>query len=356
MDDEITLDDVAPSGPDNVGDAALAAVDAIKTDAVAAPYGAAQAGADLAAVVTGANGAPAADPLAKPADPANPANPAAAQAKPVEAKKPDGKLTPEDLEKPSYLREKAAERFTRLTEGYKVLDKENTELKAQIDGINQGLDLFRELGFGDEQSAQDLIQFSTYRTAINSGNFEQAKEILIGQLHQLQMATGQPIDSGAIDPLAAFPDLAQRVQAFDLDRETALELARARAGQQQARQVQQRQQDTQAQAQQESQAVEKASATVAQMARQWSSANPDFKRIAPQLMEQAKAIEEKFPPHMWADQIAIVYGALNSALQQFGSTQRETFQPLRATGQAGGKPAPTNIAEAALQAVGMLGS
>lgn len=257
MDDEITLDDVAPSEPDNVGDAALAAVDAIKTDAGGNPAGAAPASGDPAA--TGA-AAPSVDPLAKPADPANPA---AAQAKPVEAKKPDGKLTPEDLEKPSYLREKAAERFTRLTEGYKVLDKENTELKAQIDGINQGLDLFRELGFGDEQSAQDLIQFSTYRTAINSGNFEQAKEILIGQLHQLQMATGQPIDSGAIDPLAAFPDLAQRVQAFDLDRETALELARARASQQQARQVQQRQQDTQAQAQQESQAVEKASATVA---------------------------------------------------------------------------------------------
>src|SRR5690606_21453380 len=101
------------------------------------------------------------------------------------------------------------------------------------------------------------------------------------------------------DPLADHPDLQAEIEAGDLTRARALEMAQARAaakvGEQRHQQV--TQQQTAAQAQQ--QAVAEVSALNAKL----KSADPDFARKLPFLQPAIATIRDTLPPNQWAGAI-----------------------------------------------------
>lgn len=252
---------------------------------------------------------------------------------------------------------KTHERFARLIEGHKELDAKVKELqplaeKAQaleskIQEHEQGWRVFQELGFASEEAVSELVQFSQYRNALASGNFDAAAAVLQEQARQLSLLSGRRID---VNPLAKFQDLDQRVQAGEIDEPTALELARNRHVQGLQHQQQQRQQAQSDQYSQQVQAVRGGALQVDAVVSDLMK-DPDYAKVEPELLKQLDAIKTTYPPHMWAREVKRTYENEARVLRAQRPVNLPT--PLRGSGHAGGLPAPKNMQDAVLQSLGL---
>lgn len=253
---------------------------------------------------------------------------------------------------------KTHERFARLIEGHKELDAKVKELqplaeKAQaleskIQEHEQGWKVFQELGFASEEAVSELVQFSQYRNALATGNFDAAAAVLQEQARQLSLLSGRRID---VNPLAKFQDLDQRVQAGEIDEPTALELARNRHVQGLQHQQQQRQQAQNDQYSQQVQAVRGGALQVDAVVSELMK-DPDYAKVEPELLKQLDAIKRNYPPHMWAQEVRRTYDAEARVLRA-SRPVASLPTPLRGSGHAGGLPAPKNMQDAVLQSLGL---
>jgi hypothetical protein len=144
------------------------------------------------------------------------------------------------------------------------------------------------------------------------------------------------------------------VRVGEIDYATALELARGRHGQQVQ---QQRTQQTQQQEQQHAQQMEeiRAGAAAVSAVDAKLKADPDYQAVAPALMKQLDYIKTNFLPHQWAGQVERTYHyekQLMVAQARSAAAARPAQQPLRASGHSGGAPVPSNVGDAAAQALG----
>jgi hypothetical protein len=292
----------------------------------------------------------------EPAAEERPAQPAQA-AEPAKQEPPKDKNAELYAPLPEHNPRKTHERFQKLIEGHRQLDEKvkeleplatrAKELEAKVQEHEQGWKVFQDLGFNSDEAVTDLVQFSQYRNALASGDFNAAAAVLQEQARQLSLLSGRKID---VNPLAGFQDLDQRVQAGEIDESTAMELARHRESQ---RRIQER---SQAQAQQyQSQAAQ--AQTIQQAAMEVDRAvqelmrDADFAAVEPELTKQLDAIRSGYPPNMWAREIKRAYD-YEKRLLAAKAPQAMQPPPLRASGHGGGKPAPTSMEAAVLQALG----
>ena len=266
--------------------------------------------------------------------------PEESEEKPEEAKT-EAETQPEnDEEPPEGISKKAQERFRNLTHRLKEKDSELASVRADLDGIRQ---VMRETG----AKAEDFGMMFDYMRALNKGDMDYVGQILAEQVRQYTLHTGKQLN--AVDPLSQFPDIRQRVDAYQMDEQTALELARQRAFQQeQQRQAQENSQRQQSQAQLQ-QVKQNAMAQVDRMGSEWAKRDPDYKAKEDIILKQIPVIARNFHPSQWPQQVEILYQTLSAMPMPKPQAQP---QPLRASGQTGGAKQPGSMLEALQSGLG----
>ena len=275
----------------------------------------------------------------------------AAEAKPEEvqpeATEP-GDITDADLEPLNSKNQKTNERFHKVTEGYKAEKARAEQLEGQVAMYQESLQAIRDLGYTDEAAAQDLVNFADYRKAIYSGDVEGFQRILADQIRQFEVMYGKKVNVRA-SVMDEHPDLAAKVDNFDMDEATAFELARNRSLQDRAMRDAQQRNQAAAQQQQQQQVVYQAADYVDSMQRHWQENDPDFAAILPHLQPYMQEIGKSYPPHMWPQVIDLQYKSIKKALTETRQREASSGMPLRGNGHMSGRPAPTTVQEAVLQ-------
>lgn len=250
----------------------------------------------------------------------------------------------DDMAMPEGLSQKAQERFTKLVNRVK-------EHEAQVSEISGTLGQFREMIQSTGTSPQEFSQAIDYMRMVKHGDFEGALKIMDDQRRMLSLAMGKPLPGA--DPLSQFPDLRQRVDGYQMDEQTAMEIARTRMMQnQQQEQVQRQQQDqqqTQRQQQERSQSIQQ----IDQLGQQWAKTDPDFTFKEDIILKQLPEIAANFPPSMWPQQVRILYNTLSAMPMQRAPAHNPA--PLRPSGQQGGARQPKSMLEAMEMGLGYSG-
>lgn len=255
---------------------------------------------------------------------------------------------------PEGLAPKSSERFKALVEDNKTQRVQHEQAVQQLQAINEDLQFMRNTFFTDEQSTNDFMEFAGYREALKRGDFDSALGMLQQQAQQLQLLSGRKLEA---DPLAAYPDLRQQVEDMTLDEANALELARHRALQGQQQQYTQQQIRQQARQEQDEQQFRQTVANVSnqlnQMEAQWSAMDLNYPAKKQKLVEMFPEIQREFPPHLWPQQIAMLYRSMGNvtAAPQPSAPRTLKNAPLRPTGGGGGRPEPTTALEVINQAL-----
>lgn len=268
---------------------------------------------------------------------------------PNDQAKPDDKAEtkPEDKPKsddemPEGLSAKSQERFKELTGRLKEKDSE-------LQQYTQAFDVVREAFGGGDDAIVRIQESAPYFQALAKQDWQTVESILIQQLQQVSLLTGK---SHQVDALAAFPDLREKVDAFELDEGTALELARVRQAQQHYQTIEQTTQQAAQQQVQTQLAYQQGGNAVMQLATQWETNDPDYKAKEAILMTKAAQIRDSFPPHQWAQQLQFAYDLIGSMPAQNMQQQRSPGA-LRPTNLSGQRKAPTDTASYVLRDFGM---
>jgi hypothetical protein len=266
--------------------------------------------------------------------------------KPEEAPKEEVKAEEEpkpenEDEPPEGISKKAQERFRSMVTKVKEKDVEIEHLKTNLNEITQ---MVRETG----GTPEDFQKTFEYIKAIRSGDLNQARSMLEEQIRQLSIATGQSF--GQVDPLAKFPDLRERVNAYQMDEQTALEMARHRAIQNEQMQAQHQYQQRAQNEQQMMQTRQRAIAEIDHLGSEWAKTDPDYAMKEELIAKQAQVISQQFPPHQWAAQVKLMYQTLSSMPMQ--RPQTNSPAPLRASGQTAGARQPGSMLEALQNGLG----
>ena len=251
----------------------------------------------------------------------------------------------DDLSMPEGLSQKAQERFTTLVNRVK-------EREAQVSETQETLGQFREMIQSTGTSPQEFSQAIDYMRMVKHGDFEGALRIMDEQRQMLSIAMGRPLPGA--DPLAQFPDLRARVDGYQMDEQTALEIARSRVQQGHIQSEQQRHEQSEQQAQQAQQSRQQAIMQIDQLGQQWSKTDPDFTAKEDIILKQLPEIAKNFPPAMWPQQVRILYNTLSSMPMQ-QHRQANNPAPLRPSGQGGGQRQPKTMLEAMEMGLGYSG-
>lgn len=257
----------------------------------------------------------------------------------------DAAAKPEDdLSMPEGLSQKAQERFTTLVNRVK-------EREAQVAETQETIGQFREMIQSTGTTPEEFSQAIDYMRMVKHGDFEGALRIMDEQRRMLSLAMGRPLPGA--DPLEQFPDLRQRVDAYQMDEQTALELARTRMQQKTMQTTQQQQEQLQQQNQQSQQARQQAIMQIDQLGQQWAKTDPDFTVKEDIILKQLPDIAKNFPPAMWPQQVRILYNTLSAMPLQ----HRQSSNPpaLRPSGQSGGARVPKTMQEAIDMQLGYAG-
>ncbi|KAF0844331.1 hypothetical protein FNL37_1775 [Methylovorus glucosotrophus] len=273
----------------------------------------------------------------------------AAEQKPVD----DKAITDDDLKPLMSRNPNTNERFRKVTEGYKTEKERADKLEASVMQFKESFDHLRQLGFSDENAANDLVNFSEYRQVLATGDADKFQAIIADQIRQFEAAHGRRIQISA-SILDQYPDIAQRVENLELDEPTALEVARARSLQERAQRQSAGMNEQRQLQEQQTQVIDKAVSDVEALQKSWQSTDPDFPAILPYLKQDLEEIGKRFPPSQWPGILEIQYKSLKKSLTAQRSSQRSQAQPLRGNGFGASRPASAATpAEAVLQDLGL---
>lgn len=220
------------------------------------------------------------------------------------------------------LKDKTAERFRALAGEVKELAPIRDALKAAgIDDVARLPDLVQRASVGEDMVQMVLdtgadknqygmaLDYLTLTSRAAKGDTQaasQAYEFLTKELEVWAKILGKEVP-GVHDPLAAHADLLAEVQAGDLPRARALEIASTRA-QGQYTSSAQRQQQEQEQAQ--VRARDAAFESVQQYDADMKRSDPTYLAKRPALHVAVNQIMANHPPHEWERRIAVAYAQI----------------------------------------------
>lgn len=289
-----------------------------------------------------------------PADPAKAAAPAAAPAAPAVAPavKPVEKPAEADPDAmPEGLGPKAQERFQRLVSE----KKEATEQLNYVRSVFKSQEHFQQAAeavrvFEEHRvQPQQFQQAVGFISAINRGDFAAAQQMLVEQLRQVSLMTGQTVQG--VDALAEFPDIRQAVDGFQITEAHAIELARMRRIQQAQQQNQMHQQQAQQSRQAEEQAFTQGQSAVDKWARQMQAQDIDWPAIEDKIIPHMPELLAGVPPQRWVSVLQAQAKMLKSAIPTFRQPVAEPA-PLRPAGAGAPQRAPSSMHEAISQKLG----
>ena len=270
---------------------------------------------------------------------------------PAEAAKPES-ITEADLEPLNSKNQGTIERFRKVTEGYKSEKTRADGLSEQVRLGQESFDSLRELGFSDENAANDLVNFASFRKALGSGDVETVRQAIADVVKKFEAAHGKRIAVTA-SVLDDYPEIKGQVDDFTMPEATALEIIRGRKVQEYQQSADnQRNQRANEDAQHDvviGQAVESVKALQAN----WEKIDPDFVAIMPLLHPQMEEIARNFPPSQWPQIVDMQYKTLKRTMSAQASKRPQGENPLRGNGHKLGMAAPSTPQEAVLQELGL---
>ena len=260
----------------------------------------------------------------------------AEEVKAEEEQKPENEDEP-----PSGISKKAQERFRSMVSKVKEKDEQISRLNADLDGIRS---VMKDTGAKPE----DFAMAFDYLRAVSSGDMNNVGRILQEQIKQYTLATGRNIDM--VDPLADYPDLRERVNAYQMGEDAALEMARMRNIQMQRQQQERQYYDQQESQQRIMQTRQQAMSEVDRMGAEWASRDPDYKAKEEIILKQIPMIAKNFPPNQWPQQVGLLYQTLSA--MPAPKPAASSPAPLRASGQTAGNRQPNSMLEALQNGLG----
>ncbi len=258
----------------------------------------------------------------------------------TEAVKPE-----DDLSIPDGLSPRARERFQSLVDLVKQRETEATTIRSD-------LEMFREVVRSSGADPHEFAQLLDYSRMVKSGDLEGALRVLDEQRRNIALALGRPLPG--VNALEQFPDLAHRVQTYQMDEQAALEIARSRVAQQQMEAAQREQMMRMQSEQQSMQVRQQAVSMIDRMGAEWAKSDPDYARKEAIIAEQLPLIAQQFPPNLWPQQVAILYQTV-SKMPAPAPQRQNGPAPLRPSGQSGGARNPSSMLEAMEMGLGYSG-
>ena len=161
---------------------------------------------------------------------------------------------------------------------------------------------------------------------------ERAFDKVMGEARSLAKLLGKEIP-GVHDPLAEYPDLADKVDGMELDRGMALEIARARDIAAATSQAQASRAEHAAASGVQDQAFEQ----LQQLHQHYTANDPDYQRKYPILQGIVQRIQQTLPPNVWAQAtqdayVAIQLPAVAAATPPPAARPRVSAMPIRPQG------------------------
>jgi hypothetical protein len=259
----------------------------------------------------------------------------------------DPKKPPDPNQMPEGLAPKAQERFQALANSNKELTAKVAEYQPIVESALGLQEVFQTNGIRREQFEHAMQVVGL----MNRGDLDGALRALDEQRRLISLALGRPLPG--VDALAQHPDLRAEVDNLQMAEERALEIARARAGEQQRQQAQQRQQQENQRTQQEQQeqrqqqqSVQTGQLAVDKFCKARMADDLDYARIEPMLLKEIQGgLLEGVHPQRWASLIEKTYGLI----KQTASATRasgHTATVLRPTGGESPRQAPKTMHEA----------
>ncbi len=280
-----------------------------------------------AAPVEGEGGQPAApaaaDPSAPPAAPAAPAQPEAP------------KSVEDEIKDLGITNERTQKRFRELSERASEVES----LRGRADKVTDWEQTIQSTGTTPQQFGATLL----YLTDINSGDpvrMNRAYETMEAELKFLGEKLGR--EAPGFDPLAAHPDLAEKVKTGDLDRAAAVELVQHR----QRGVLQTEQQQNQQRVSQSQQAEQQGLQAVAELGNQLRTSDPQFLQKFAYLAPTVEIIQATMPPAQWAAAIHQAYQRLPPIPAAAPAVAARPNNPARASAAPAVPATPKNPADA----------
>lgn len=262
---------------------------------------------------------------------------------------------PDDEADKLGLKDRAKERFESLSGQVKELAplkaaleeagikdiKTLPQLVERAQAADQFIGMVQDTGATAEQYGQAL-DYLRLVNAAGSGDrkaAEQAYAVMEAEMRVLAQALGKEVP-GIHDPLSEFPDIARKVENCEIDRQTALELAGARAGQRMSQYGQQQKEQRRQTEQQTQQQIQGGVNALVAWDRAKMQADPNYKDIRPILDAKVAEIRTKYPPSQWAEITELAYQAI--AAQHKPAPRKPPVSAIR-PGNAGRPLTPTTF-------------
>lgn len=265
----------------------------------------------------------AADPNAAPAAPAAPAQPEAP------------KSVEDEIKELGITNDRTQKRFRELSERASEADS----LRERAGKVTDWEQTIQSTGTTPQQFGATLL----YLTDINSGDpvrMNRAYETMEAELKFLGEKLGR--EAPGFDPLAAHPDLAEKVKTGDLDRAAAVELVQHR----QRGVLQNEQQQNQQRLSQSQQAEQIGLQAVADLGAQLRASDPQFQQKFAYLLPAIEIIQATLPPAQWASAAHQAYQRLPPMPAAAPAVAARPNNPARASAAPAVPATPKNPADA----------
>lgn len=245
-----------------------------------------------------------------PADGKTPEQKAEEEKKALLAKKADDFLPPEAER--SRMHPKTQGRLHELHRFAKAKEEEAATLTQQVGVLSRGRDGMLSLLKENHTEPEELGALLNFNRMIKQGgqeNLEQALKLVEEYRKGLYVALGR--EAPGVDLIDEFPDLKQQLEANDISRATALELAQARRKEKVNQSASERQRTEAERAKEAETAAQTALQSVTEWCGEMAAKDLNYKAKEAKVLPEIDAIIKEYPPNLWLPTIKRLYAAVN---------------------------------------------
>ncbi len=261
----------------------------------------------------------------KPDEQSEPAEEAPAENKQEDPKAEAEEESPDDLyQEPEGLKDKGKQRFQDL-----VADNKNKAEK--LDQAQKAVAEIQTTVQSTGMNAEELgFVFDYGRLAISKDKNQQqeALEMAKNEVRRLSTQLGIEQEGSGIDLLSNHPDLQKKVDAYELNREDALEIRNYREDQAQAVKAQEDVQASQARASQAEQTESQALQAVESFMDSMKKTDIDYKAKETILLSQVQAIRANYHPSQWPAAVKQLYDTAGQLSAKQVMENKTATQPI----------------------------
>ncbi len=224
------------------------------------------------------------------------------------------------------MKPKTAERFTKLKEDYESVTAERDEVTTERDTYKEQVEQFTQViqhSGASDQEFLDLVEFSHKMKSGDPAMMREGLKQLDDMRGKIALVLGEELPG--VDLLSPYPDLTQKVDAFEISREDAVQIAAYRNSQAQHTQNMEQQRTTQQETDLRQQSEQGALSAIVELEKQWTDNDADYGVIKPKLIEYAQTLRaSNIDPQHWVNMVTNQYSLLKDTMRQAAASVKQT--------------------------------